>query len=436
MIMMIPKPGSAIKTVGQEKGRGLQSASTSPAKHAGKRPRLPSAAALKRNEFRAPAHHAICLRDRRIQSHPKPGSLGPCRHAAWAIRLLLLLCGTALGRLSADAQPVFQATDLPHQTGQYQRAYYSTNVDLGLLLDGTNGPLYWNLSQPQQTNETILRTDIIPPDDMGGCGCFTDAAYAERDTEEPDNQIAWRYYSLTNQGRLYYGFYKPTQTNYSLGYPYWASPCAGFDSPTLDVPVSVQMGQTWSRSVAWSNQVCVFYYYLWICYAVSNYFTADAQVDAYGVLALPEIGELPVLRVKEIHDYETFTGSSPLTSSMNLYFYWLNPSLGIVAQAICYGPDILNPQTILSYTNMLLRVFESSQTTNVPPLNPVSDLRIRLQGGQAVLDWNERTNCWLYQIEGMGDLAATNWQRLASPLTNSWSEPLGATQRFYRAFWR
>jgi hypothetical protein len=118
------------------------------------------------------------------------------------MKIRRFICSLLLLAVPAGAQPAFSSSSLPSTAGQYVRAYYSTNVNVASLLALTNGAQYWDFSQPQQPNETILRTDIVSPDDNDDQASFPDAAYAERDTLEPTNEIAWRYYSLTNHGRL------------------------------------------------------------------------------------------------------------------------------------------------------------------------------------------------------------------------------------------
>jgi hypothetical protein len=90
--------------------------------------------------------------------------------------------------------------------------------------------------------------------------------------------------------------------------------------------------------------------------------------------------------------------------------------------------------TPLPHTNEFLRSFVTSYFTNQPSLNPVSALRIRLNNGLAILEWPQATNASSYRIETSGKLPLTNWQLLSLPATNSWSEPLTSTQRFYRVF--
>ncbi len=326
---------------------------------------------------------------------------------------------------SAEAQVNFTASSLPSQAGQYYRAFYSTNVNAAPLLALTNGAQLWDFSQPQQPNETILRTDIIAPGSGADGGSFPTASYSEQDTMEPNNQIAWRYYGLTNLGRMYYGFYNPLDQN--------ASYLVVFDQPTVDVPTSVQYGQTWNRTVTWSGLVLGFL-------PVNYHFTANATVDAYGTLVLPTIGGVSALRVHEVHGYEASEPNGDGTSTVidlhtNQYYYWLVQGLGVAAEVFQFGDNVLFPLG-LPNTNMVLRVLQTSYFTNQTILGSVSGLRIRLQSGSAHLDWSSFTNASSYRIEAAAALGGTNtnWQLLGLPTSNSWSDSLTATQRFYRVF--
>jgi hypothetical protein len=50
----------------------------------------------------------------------------------------------------------------------------------------------------------------------------------------------------------------------------------------------------------------------------------------------------------------------------------------------------------------------------------------------AILNWTQATNASAYEVEALGALSATNWQSVSLPASNSWSEALTTTQRFYR----
>lgn len=334
-----------------------------------------------------------------------------------------IICPMLFLAIPAGAQTTFSSSSLPGTIGQYVRAYYSTNVNVASLLVLTNGAQQWNFSQPQQPNETTQRTDIVNTDDAGDAADFPMATYAERDTLEPTNEIAWRYYSLTNQGRFYYGLDNPLDVD--------VSPVAVFEQPALDIPASVQYGQNWNRTVDW---ISLYYGFI----VVSNHFADASTVDAYGTLALPAIGSVPALRVHEIHTYQIYelvSGSPPslLDLHTNQYYYWLVPGLGVAAQVYLFGNNVIYP-TDLPNTNSVLRVFASNYFTNQVVLGAVTGLQIQLQNGAALLDWQQMSNAFQYQVESTSNLDNPNWQLLGLPDTNGWSDAVNEPQKFYRVF--
>jgi hypothetical protein len=339
--------------------------------------------------------------------------------------------------LSVSAQ-VFTTNSLPSQVGEYNCSYYSANVDTASLLmictnagsppppppGGTSTvPQYWDFSQPQQSNETIMRTDIIAPASGPDGGDFPEAVYSEQDTMEPGSPFSWQYYGFTNSGpspgRVYYGLYEPVDN---------ASSLAQFIPPTTDIPSSVQYGQTWNRALSWETA-----YYEFI--QVSNYFTASATVDAYGTIVLPGIGPLPALRVHEVHTYivsELSYSPIPLDINTNQYYYWLVPGLGVAAQVYLFGNNILYP-TELPNTNSFLRMYQASYFTNTPPPPATNgNLFIQAQNGSAFLTWDVFTNATNYRVDYLPSLVSTNWQTLGFTTSNSWSDLITSTQRFYR----
>ena len=108
----------------------------------------------------------------------------------------------------------------------------------------------------------------------------------------------------------------------------------------------------------------------------------------------------------------------------------------MAAQLTFYGevPGAVSPPP---YTNAFQRTFESSRALE---LSPVAGLSLRCAAGRAWLSWQPQTNGSGYQVEFSGKLnaanwwTATNWSVLGFPTTNSFSEALAPTQRFYRVF--
>jgi hypothetical protein len=204
------------------------------------------------------------------------------------------------------------------------------------------------------------------------------------------------------------------------------TPLAVFNQPTVDVPASVQLGQTWNRAVDWLNVVDSFI-------VVSNYFATSATVDAYGILVLPSIGSVPALRVHEVQNYQFYElisgyGSTLLDEYTDQYYYWLVPGLGIAVEINNVSDNSLPS------TNSVLRVFASNYFTNQVVLGPVTGLHIQLQNNAALLGWQQMSNAFQYQVESTSNLDNPNWQLLGLPDTNGWSDAVNEPQKFYRVF--
>jgi len=141
-------------------------------------------------------------------------------------KLLALVAGLLLGwsaTASVTNRFAFYASTLPSQDGDYNCSYFSTNnLDVAAMLvlttnssGGIVPPMtgqFWDFSQLQQTNEIIVRADIVNPADGTDSGDFPDATYAEQDSQVilgQANLVGWTYYSMTDAGRVNYGLFEP-----------------------------------------------------------------------------------------------------------------------------------------------------------------------------------------------------------------------------------
>jgi hypothetical protein len=124
-----------------------------------------------------------------------------------------------------------------------------------------------------------------------------------------------------------------------------------------------------------------------------------------------------------------------LDINTNQYYYWLVPGIGVAAQVLLLGNNVLDPVD-LPYTNTVQRFFYASYYTNntnsaPPPPPSTADLYIIDQGGSVVLNWSTLSNAVNFRIDYTASLA-TNWQTLGYTTSTSWTETITATQRFYR----
>jgi hypothetical protein len=252
--------------------------------------------------------------------------------------------------------------------------------------------------------------DIVPTTDGGNQSSFPNATYAERYTDEVGGAQEWDFYNITtNNGRSYFGY---------------DSDAAGlvvFSSPVIDIPPVVGYGTNWSYTINQGSEI------------VRIQETVSAAVDAFGTIILPQLGQFQAVRVNLLNTQQEYLGSEPYGSAVYFReFYWLVPGIGKAVDIISTDSTTIPPANFSSVYE-LRRVFEASSTTNTPP-EPVSNLSLSLQNGEATLNWLQATNASDYQVQALGDLIATNWQIMASPTSNSWSESVTSTQRFYRVF--
>ncbi|HEX9045514.1 MAG TPA: hypothetical protein VF988_00690 [Verrucomicrobiae bacterium] len=303
----------------------------------------------------------------------------------------------------------------------------------GGIVPPSIGPT-WDFSQVQQTNEVLLRTDIIAPASGGNSSSFPDAQYAEQDsTEMPSttagtaaitNQVGWRYYGMGTAGRTFYGLYAPDTASDGT---------AVFNPPIVDIPAAVTNGQSWSLATSWNTVIQSIY-------PVTYQLSVTATVDAQGTMILPNLNSMQALRVHETHGYLAYLWGSLVENVTNEYYYWLVPGIGVVAQIGIYGNDVVGGGTP-SCTNSVQRMFNASYYSAPSPSPYVSgpvNLRAQMSAGAVALDWDRFTNpvshlaSTGYVVQACSSLHDTNWYSLGLTSTTNWTDATGATQRFYR----
>jgi len=320
----------------------------------------------------------------------------------------LCLCLTLLGALSTQAQITFTAAQLPTAIGNYIEEYVSTNANPSTIIGPTGGPQVWDFSQAQQPEEIVRRVDIVPPADGGQQASFPNAAYAERYIDEPNDILEWDYYSLTNSiGRYYFGSYAPD------------AGASVFSPPAIDIPTMVGYGTNWSYTVNTTLET------------ITEQDSVSATVDAFGTVILPQLGSFPALRVNQLTTTKEFIGNTLFNTFYIREYYWLVPGFDKAVHIVSQVSSTPPPANFTSAYE-IRRVFAVYSVSLIP--SPVGSLRISLQKDSAILDWLAASNASAYQVQAVGDLTLTNWQILASPASNSWSEPVTTTQRFYRVF--
>ncbi|MBX3745857.1 MAG: hypothetical protein KF833_11170 [Verrucomicrobiae bacterium] len=318
--------------------------------------------------------------------------------------------------IPVPAQPVFRASDLPSQVGAYFRAYQnlSEEVDVSDRVGAPGGPHRWDFSEPKGTGETVVRTDIVPSNDGGQGARFPVAEYAQRETRESGGSRSWSYYRIVpGLGRSYFGFQAPDINP--------AQPVVVFDAPTVDIPAQVDYGQSWSRTVRWDDLIDAGVFVV----RVKVTFTSESEVDAHGTVVLPEIGEVPALRVHELNTYtlQELDFGLPLPPQRFRNYYWLVPGIGRAVEIIAGGQEQVPPPGI-GLARTLRRVFEASELSPPDVPKSVSGLRIRVENDQALIQWDPEPGASGYSVESAPQASDAEWHVLGSPTVPSWTAPL------------
>ena len=331
----------------------------------------------------------------------------------------------AAGCLAAQGQILFTSADLPGQVGDYYRAYAHTDsVDVTGLAGQAGGPHRWDFSAPPATNEEVWRMDVTPLTDGGQEAYFPDATYIERTTVEGTNKVSRSYYRIVpSEGRRYYGSYDV--------YANPEAPLTQLYSPATDLPTPINYGTTWTCTEDWPAKID---YIFFVC-DVTVHFTSQAQADAYGTIVLPSLGELPSLRVNELHTWVVTNQTLGLvTTEYFRNYYWLVRGVGKAVEILSEPEEVVVLPADFTVARHFLRVFEASKATNAPALRPVTGLLASAEPGKVILSWMQETNRSGYRVEGLPLLGSTNWQVLAEPAANAWTNPTPANQGFFRVF--
>jgi hypothetical protein len=350
-----------------------------------------------------------------------PPDVGAYNLSSVRPRFLLGLCLAvffAAELVQTNAQTNFPITALPTDIGSWQRAYVGTDVDVSTRLGQPGGPQRWDFSYAPGATDALQRRETVAVSDGGHGASYPNATYAERLTSETTGATSWSYYRVAAaSGRTYYGFFDEV-----------ANPtCPGkvFAPPTTDLPAVLSFGQTWSRTLDFYD--CIDAGFLVIDLAIT--FTASAEVDAYGTLVLPDIGEVPAVRVNEVHTYDVVDETLGIFDQFYQFrnYYWLVPGIGKAVDLLSNAQATVPPAN-LSTARSLWRVFQSRPWT-------ACDLRLRIQDTQALLTWRPETETSGYQIEMRPDLSpGSAWQFLTETTGHAYSEPFlpNAPQRLFR----
>lgn len=318
----------------------------------------------------------------------------------------------ALATPRAPAQPTVVLADLPFSTPGTWSKYLTTTSSIAsaALLGQPGGPQRWDFSGPRTAAEAERRVDIVAVADSGRGSRFPEARHAERITHGPSGGKSWSYYRFDPaQGRSYYGFDDP------VGDP--LDPLVVFDQPTIDLPPVLRYGDTWQRSVSFPDRLDSIVGTL----DLRVTFSSTANVDAWGTVVLPGIGEVEAVRVHELNVYDLVElgFGLPLGKQYVRNVAWYSPRLGEVARVISEVATSGPPPASFPVAKTFQRLTDSSSAPREPALVYVSRLAASRQGARLFLSWAAAPEAKGYVIEAASRIADPSaWSRLATNLDN------------------
>jgi hypothetical protein len=363
---------------------------------------------------------------------PQKTSLLFAKNLRSCFRAALLAAGVTVG-LATQAQVTITSSDMFNQPGQYYRAYSNgTNtVAVSTLLGTTGGPQAWDFSTGP--TDVTYRFNYIPAAQGTNGSDFValGAQVAEQKIDEANtNSQSFLYFKQDPiSGRIDYGFYDPSFST--------AQPEAVFTNGLQDFPASIHYSGTWSGNTVFES---VYSDPVLGDYPMQVTYSAVDNVDAYGLVTLPNLGFMDCLRVHELVTYDIAVdlggGYQPLGTQYALNYYWLSPGHGIVVQ-ISASDSTPPPDTMPNGASAFARMFAlyHPAVSNPPPV--ITGFKITLGSSAALLQWNRLSGVTSYRVDYATTLAPTpNWQPVGTTTSNFLLDPAAVSpanpRRYYR----
>ena len=356
--------------------------------------------------------------------------------------LALAASVTTRGQVSITADDMF------NQVGLYYLAYSNPYDPTSLsptpwavpttLIGNPGASNIWDFSTGPA--DVTLRFDYLSATNAAFASVastFPQATIVEQQTNLTDTNAPAQdlFFSWpANSARTVFGYYADDPNSDNTANP--------FDTPIQDFPATMSYGQTWSTTAQWENsQAGIPIQYIQV---------ADFKVDAYGTIVLPsEFGGVfgPGIRLREADtttvnaDFGTGSGFEYVETDYNLVYRWLMPGRGIVAELSSIQSSQAMPPDNFTQATHFQRMFQtnhkpaSTNTGGCTSPDPVTDLKIRVSNGQALLSWSKANCATQYRLDYSSTPAdPTSWM----PLTTVTNQLLALdsistnSTRFYR----
>jgi len=332
---------------------------------------------------------------------------------------------------SQESDLVITERDMFNESGLFYRAYVnetnpnlSTPVLVSNLIGEKGGPHLWDFTTGPQ--DDVLRFDYFDINEVSLGEFFPGATFVERKTVESNGVEEFLFLEqVTGVGRRVYGFFSGT----------FEPPNNQFLTPIIDFPDQIKYGDSWSNTITFPSS------YLGLQAIINQ--SVDFEVDAFGILELPELGFGETLRINSLTVQSTaidFTGDGTFQDVGSGFFrtyYWLRPGLGIAAQMVSQTSISAIPPDNFLLANSFSRLFETNKVRQddlCKDPDPVSGLALALNSNIVLIKWNENECANSYRVEYLdGFNFVDTWQELGTTsktfITDS---SIRENQRYYR----
>ncbi len=340
----------------------------------------------------------------------------------------ILAAAVLLPACLVQGQVTITSADFFNSIGQYYKVYAGNQpVDVsGKLGTAASTAQTWDFATTGPSN-IVYSFNYVAPSDSGKDADFPLATVAEQQKNEGTGvKMAWLFLKFNTSGRINYGFYNPS-----------SDPSEGqFNPPIVDFPASIKYQDTWTVDTTFPSTMS----FGDISADFTIHYSATANVDAFGTIKLPGLGEVECLRINELDQYETQMdlgeegGMTTVETDWVRSYYFVSPGKGIVATITSNQSSAAAPAVDFTTAAQFVRMFEFGRGTSTLPA-PVKDLEITLSGPSVFLTWSPSANTVSYRVEASSNPGDINsWQSLGTTTKDYFldANTSSAAARFYR----
>ncbi len=366
---------------------------------------------------------------------------------------LSLLAGALLTSMAARGQVTITGADMFNQAGQTYSAYAndfkpsdpSTSFAVANVMGSEGASQFWDFTSGPI--DKVLKYDYLDVAAVPEAVDFPKAKIVERKSVNETNEVSYLMFEqVPGLGRRVYGFY---DAKFSPG-----TPANVFNASIVDFPDQINYGDSWTTSATITTSIGIDIpippdpedpdaglgdEFFEIPAQIT--FTSTFNVDAWGIVDLPELGFGDALRVDEEQtisvavDLDGEGQYQHIEDDYTRNYYWLQPGRGIVAQLNSLQSSSPPPEKFDRAT-AFVRMFR----TNKPPVvgctdaTPVTDLKLSISDGKVLLKWTKPQCAKEFRVEYTSNPTGS-WTQLGTITPNTFMLDDTTSQdaaRFYR----